>query len=312
ADVAGFALRAGLRVPLVADDRQVGLMVVQSTQKARFAPSEVALLETFANQAALSIQRAELIDARVQQERLEHELELARQVQQSVLPRVFPAVPAYTFAARNQPAHQVGGDFYDVFMLDDEHIGVVIADVSGKGMPAALYMALTRSLLLAEARRDRSPRGVLLSVNQLLRNLGDPHMFVTVFYGVIAVGTQQLTFARAGHDYPLLLRDGDLVTLGGTGTVLGCFDSDELRLSEEQIALAAGDRLVLYTDGLTDVLSPEGRRFELEQLQRILRSHADREPDELCDATFADLAAYQRDAEQYDDMTLLVIAVRDC
>jgi serine phosphatase RsbU (regulator of sigma subunit) len=312
ADVAGFVLRAGLRVPLVADDRQVGLMIVQSTQKARFAPSEVALLETFANQAALSIQRAELIDARVQQERLEHELELARQVQQSVLPRVFPAVPAYTFAARNQPAHQVGGDFYDVFMLDDEHIGVVIADVSGKGMPAALYMALTRSLLLAEARRDRSPRGVLLSVNQLLRNLGDPHMFVTVFYGVIAVGTRQLTFARAGHDYPLLLRDGALITLGGMGTVLGCFDSAELRLSEEQIALAAGDRLVLYTDGLTDVLSPEGRRFELEQLQRILRSHADREPDELCDATFADLAAYQRDAEQYDDMTLLVIAVRDC
>jgi sigma-B regulation protein RsbU (phosphoserine phosphatase) len=119
-----------------------------------------------------------------------------------------------------------------------------------------------------------------------------------------------LTFARAGHDYPLLLRDGDLVALGGTGTVLGCFDSDEMRLSEEQIALAAGDRLVLYTDGLTDVLSPDGRRFELEQLQRILRSHADREPDELCDATFADLAAYQRDAEQYDDMTLLVIAVR--
>jgi sigma-B regulation protein RsbU (phosphoserine phosphatase) len=135
-------------------------------------------------------------------------------------------------------------------------------------------------------------------------------MFVTVFYGVIAVGTRQLTFARAGHDYPLLLRDGDLVALGGTGTVLGCFDSDEMRLSEEQIALAAGDRLVLYTDGLTDVLSPDGRRFELEQLQRILRSHADREPDELCDATFADLAAYQRDAEQYDDMTLLVIAVR--
>jgi serine phosphatase RsbU (regulator of sigma subunit) len=308
-DVAGFALRAGLRVPLVADERQVGLMIVQSTQKARFAPGEAALLQTFANQAALSIQHAELVDARIRQERLERELELARQVQQSVLPRVFPTVPGFAFAAQNQPARRVGGDFYDVFALDDGQVGVVIADVSDKGMPAALYMALTRSLLLAEARRARSPRAVLLSVNRLLRELGDPHMFVTVFYGVIAAEARQLTYARAGHDYPLLLRDGEVVALGGIGTVLGCFDSDDLQLSEERIALAPGDRLVLYTDGLTDVLAPDDRRFDLEQLKEILRSHAGRDPEALCAATFADLAAYQGDAEQYDDMTMLVIAL---
>jgi len=309
ADVAGFTIRAGLRVPLLANDRPVGLMIVQSTQKARFTPAEIALLQAFADQAALAIQRAELIDARVQQERLEHELDLARQVQQSVLPQRFPEVSGYTFGSCNQPARQVGGDLYDVFMLDDQHIGVVIADVSGKGMPAALYMALTRSLLLAEARRERSPRSVLLSVNRLLREIGDPHLFVTVFYGVIATTTHHLTYARAGHDYPLLLRDGDVSALGGKGIVLGFFDSNEILLSEEQLVLQADDRLVLYTDGLTDVVRPDGERFDLERLKKIFQSHAQLDPQALCTATFADLTAYQGSAEQFDDMTLLVIGV---
>src|SRR5689334_9682028 len=121
-------------------------------------------------------------------------------------------------------------------------------------MPAALYMALTRSLLYAEARRERSPRAVLLNVNRLLRELGEPHMFVTVFYGVIALCSRRLTYARAGHDYPLLLRDGASMALGGRGTVLGMLEMNDLALSEEQIDLAPGDRLVLYTDGLTDIL----------------------------------------------------------
>jgi sigma-B regulation protein RsbU (phosphoserine phosphatase) len=309
ADLAGFTIRAGLWVPLLTEHRSVGLMIVQSTQKARFTQAEVALLRALANQAALAIQRAELIDARIREERLQHELELAREVQQSVLPRIFPDVPGYTFAACNQPARQVGGDLYDVFRLDEEHFGVVIADVSGKGMPAALYMALTRSLLLAEARRERSPREVLLSVNRLLREIGDPHMFVTVFYGVIAAPARRLTYARAGHDYPLLLRDGTAVALGGRGIVLGSFDNKEIRLSEEQLELAAGDRLVLYTDGMTDVFAPNGQRFELDRLKQVLQKHARQPLEALCTATFADLAAYQGSAEQFDDMTLLVIGV---
>jgi sigma-B regulation protein RsbU (phosphoserine phosphatase) len=134
-------------------------------------------------------------------------------------------------------------------------------------------------------------------------------MFVTLFYGVLAVATRELTYARAGHDYPLLLRGGAASALGGVGTVLGCFDSDGLQLSEEQITLAPRDRLVLYTDGLTDVLAPDGRRLELERLKLVLCAHAERDPADLCAATFADLADFQGDVAQYDDMTMLVIAV---
>jgi serine phosphatase RsbU (regulator of sigma subunit) len=322
-DVEGADLRAGLRVPLIAQAKRMGLMIVHTTQKPSFAPGEVALLQTFANQAALAMQRTGLIEALrekiaqleaaqaelVKKERMELELELARQVQQSVLPRIFPLMPGYTFAARNEPARQVGGDFYDVILLDGDRFGVVIGDVSDKGMPAALYMALTRSLLLAEARRERSPRTVLTNVHRLLLELGKPEMFVTVFYGVVDATTRRLTYACAGHDRPLLLREGVVQTLGGEGTFIGFPDMDDLRLTEEQMDLAPGDRLVLYTDGLSDALAPDGRRFGLGRLVSTLQSHADLPPNELCAITFAELDAYQGDAGQYDDMTMLVVEV---
>jgi serine phosphatase RsbU (regulator of sigma subunit) len=322
-DPASASLRAGLRVPLVAQGRHVGLMIVQSTRKRSFAPGEVALLQTFANQAALSIQRAGLIDQLlekiaqleaaqaelVQKERLERELELARQVQQSVLPRVFPQVPGYAFAARNEPARRVGGDFYDVIALDEEHLGLVIADVSDKGMPAALYMALTRSLILAEARRDPSPGVVLGMVNSLLLELGQPNMFVTIFYGVLNTRERRLTYVRAGHDRPLLLRDGAVQPLTGDGVSLGILGGDAFCLSEEQTVLSPGDLLVMYTDGLTDVLDLSEEMYGRERFESLLMGYADRSPEKLCTAVLDDLGSYRGDAEQYDDMTILVMGV---
>jgi sigma-B regulation protein RsbU (phosphoserine phosphatase) len=324
ADVEGAELRAGLRVPLIAQGQPVGLMIVHTTQKSGFAPGEVALLRTFAQQAALAIQRAGLIEQLqekiaqleaaqaelAQKERLERELELARQVQQSVLPRIFPLVPGYTFAARNEPARRVGGDFYDVILLAPDRFGVVIADVSGKGMPAALYMALTRSLLLAEARRQDSPRAVLTNVHRLLLELGQPNMFVTVFYGVVDGPAGRLTYARAGHERPLLLRGEAVQPLGGVGTFLGYPDLDDLPLSEEHVDLAAGDRLVLYTDGLTDALAADGHSFGQNRFISLLQCYAPLPPDEFCAAVFHYLAAFQGPAEQYDDMTLLVVEVK--
>jgi serine phosphatase RsbU (regulator of sigma subunit) len=322
-DVEGAALRAGLRVPLVAQGEPVGVMIVHSTRRTRFAPGEIALLETFANQAALAIQRAGLFEALhdkiaqleaaqaelIEKGRMEHELELARQVQQSMLPRVFPQVPGYTFAGRGEPARQVGGDFYDVISLDGDTFGVVVADVADKGMPAALVMALTRSLLRAEARRAHSPRAALLSVHRLLCELGESSIFVTVFYGVIDGGAQRMRYVRAGHDRPLVLRGGRALPLGGEGMFLGLLDVELLGLTEEQIDLQAGDRLVLYSDGLIDTLAPDGETFGLKRLSALLETHAGLGADALCSATFAALAEYQGAAEQYDDMTMLVVEV---
>jgi serine phosphatase RsbU (regulator of sigma subunit) len=324
ADLAGEALRAGLRVPLIAQNEVVGLMIVHSTRKPQFTAGEISLLQTFANQAALAIQRTGLVEALrhkieqltaaqaelVQKERLESELELARQVQQSLLPRRFPELPGYAFAARNEAARRVGGDFYDAFQLDEHHFGVVIADVSDKGMPAALFMALTRSLLLAEARRELSPRQVLASVHHLLLELGEPDMFVTIFYGVVDTRTQELTYVRAGHEEPFLLRAGAVRRLGGKGGFLGLLESQEMALSEERVALEPDDRLVLYTDGLIDALSPEQEPFGVERFERLLGSHAQLDPDELCAKAFDELTAYRGTTEQFDDMAILVVQVK--
>jgi serine phosphatase RsbU (regulator of sigma subunit) len=315
---------AALQVPLIAQNERIGLMVIHATQKRAFTPGETSLLQTFANQAALAIQRAGLIEelqAKITQleaaqaellikERLEHELDLARQVQQNVLPKIFPALPGFHFAAHNEPARQVGGDFYDVIVLDDDHLGIIIADVSDKGMPAALYMALTRSLLLAEARRSTSPRAVLENVNRLLLELGQSQQFVSVFYGVVNRQTHQLVYARAGHDRPLLVRGEAIFPLSGRGMVLGIFPDVPFFLSEEILDLQPGDRLVLYTDGLTDTTSPEGQFYGLERLVQQLHQCGEVLSGDLCAAIFQDLRAYQSTSEQFDDMTMLVMEFR--
>ncbi len=338
-DVTASALRAGLRVPLVAQDSQVGLLIVHTSEKHGFLPGAVALLQTFANQAAVAIQRASLVDALqekiaqlqeaqaqlVQKERMERELELARQVQQSVLPRTFPQVPGFTFAAQNEPARRVGGDFYDLFLLDGDCIALVVGDVSGKGMPAALYMAQVHSLLRAELRRLASvrpqglpsavspalpsPSAALTNVHRLLQELGGSEMFVTVFLGVLDIRARRLTYTRAGHDRPLLLRAGHVRPLGGEGTVLGFPGLDDLFLSEECFDLSPGDRLLLYTDGLADAASPAGASYGRDRLAAVFKSLGSRPAQQLCREVFAALRVFQEGAQQYDDMTMLVLGV---
>ena len=322
-DLEGARLYQGLRVPLVAQDKWVGLLIVHPTTKPRFNPGEVALLRTLANQAALAIQRGELVDdlrakivqletaqaELVQKERLERELELARQVQEGLLPRSFPKLPGYAFAARCVPARQVGGDFYDVFALDEHRFGVVIADVSDKGMPAALFMALTRSLLLAEAEREVSPCVALSNVNRLLLTLAESEMFVALFYGVVDMRERALIYARAGHDKPVRLRSGVLTTLAGEGMVLGQMGSAMLGLTEERIDIQPNDRLVLFTDGLTDLRNAQDEMYGITRLEQLFQTVARLPADDLCKAVYTELEAFQGQAEQYDDMTLLVVQV---
>ncbi|MFZ6030262.1 MAG: SpoIIE family protein phosphatase [Chloroflexota bacterium] len=317
------SIRSGLAVPLVAQDQLVGLMIVHSTRKLQFSPGEIALLQTFANQAALALQRAGLVEqlqAKIVQleaaqaglaakERLEHELALARSVQQSMLPHTFPKIPGCRFVAHSEPARQVGGDFYDVIALPDGRLGLVIGDVSDKGMPAALYMAITRSLLRAEAWQTAAPASTLRRLNQLLLELTDPGMFVTLFYGVFDPVSRQIKYARAAHNRPLLLRNGQVSELAGQGMPLGTFPDDMLVLSEEQALLGSGDRLLLYTDGLTDAMSPDEQPFGLERLLSFLPCCAALPPDAILQQLFAAVADFRGPADPFDDMALLIMEI---
>jgi serine phosphatase RsbU (regulator of sigma subunit) len=259
-------------------------------------------------QAYAELQRAQA--ALVERERLERELELAHQLQESILPHEFPDVPGFACAARSQPARQVGGDFYDVIPLDGQRVGLVIADVSDKGMPAALYMGLTRSLIRAESTHSDSPREILLSVHRLLMEITEATMFVTIFQGVLDPARGSFRYARAGHDRPLHLRPGsECGFLEGAGMALGAIDP--VRLQEVEVEVRSGDLLVLYTDGITDAISPSGERFGVERLVEMVCAAGEASAEDLHEQIFTRVNAFQAGTEQYDDMALVVVRVED-
>lgn len=245
--------------------------------------------------------------ALVEKERLERELELACEMQDSILPHTFPKLAGLGFAARSRPARQVGGDFYDVIPLSDGKLGLVMADVSDKGMSAALFMALTHSLIHVEAGRSDSPRQVLLNVHHWLLEMSKAKMFVTVFYGVLDPARGTLRYARAGHDYPLLYHAGAGVcqSLEAKGTLLGFLEM--VNLEEANVDMHPGDVLVMYTDGITDVVSPAGELFGRERLRNAVCAANGPDAQGLCDFIFERVARFQAEAVQYDDMALLVV-----
>jgi len=248
-------------------------------------------------------------------ERMEHELELARRLQDSILPHRFPELPGLNFAAYSRPARQVGGDFFDVIPLKEDRIGLVMADVSDKGMPAAIFMALSRSLVRAEARRSASPKKVLQQTHKLLYEISQSdefdsfEMFVTVVYGILDPLRRTFCYTRAGHNYPILYHPDrrKCEWLRIPGMSLGLIE--DVDLEEEQIVLQPGNLLLLYTDGITDANSSTGDFFGSDRLCQAVCESGARNAQELCDFIFQRVEAFQYGAEQYDDMAVLAASL---
>lgn len=314
-------IRAGLLLVLAARGVPVGLLFAHSTLKRQFTTGEKNILRMFADQAAVAIQRQRLIaelQAKivaleqaqaeiVKKERLESELELARKIQESFIPSRFPSFPGLSLAARSVPARAVGGDFYDAFALPGKRVGLVIGDVSDKGMPAALFMALTRSLVRAEAQREASPAQVLANVNRLLLEMSNSAMFVTVFYGVLGLERGELIYARAGHERPLHLSAANRACrpLPGGGIALAVLPSPALQNCT--VTLQPGDELILFTDGVTDQPLPDGEAYGYERLTRSVEANMGLDVSAQCAALLAELSALRAEIEPFDDTALLFL-----
>ena len=243
----------------------------------------------------------------VAKERMERELEIAGEVQRSLLPSKFPAAPGYSFAGRNVPARHVGGDLYDVIKVDADHVGLLMADVSDKSVHAALIMAVTRTLFLAHARRSFSPAEVALAVhNGILEVSSNDDMFVTAFYGVLHQPSGQMRYVRAGQDEPLLFRaDGSPPeTLTAEGRFLGMLPG--LALEERSAQLQPGDLLVAYSDGVPDAVNEKLENYSLERLVALLGQHRSASAGDVCSAIFSDVFAFRGPAAAFDDITVLV------
>ena len=246
----------------------------------------------------------------IEKEKLERELEVARQIQLSILPRSLPQNGRFEFGARMIPMSAVGGDFYDVLQLENGSLAVAVGDVTGHGVPAALLMALTVTLLRAEARRIESPSEVLLAVNRELMQVNDTGYFVTALYGILHDSDGKFHYARAGHSVPLVLDAGrQPIEVGhGVGHPLGLFE--EMLVDEASLDLDPGSLLLLYTDGVTEAVDAQGEFFGDERLLAALQSSNGTGPDQTCEAVWDALQAYQAGASQEDDVTLLAIGVR--
>lgn len=251
----------------------------------------------------------DLTETTAVKERIESELNIAAQIQKSILPSTFPPFPEhqeFALHALMEPAREVGGDFYDFFLLDDDRLALIIADVSGKGVPAALFMMVGRTLLKSIARQGKSPAAVLAEANNLLCQGNDAAMFVTVFLAYYDIRTGNLTYANAGH-HPALVTDrhGAWREFGRMGGVALGYMPD-LSYKEGADRLQPGETLILFTDGVTEALSPGGLMFGADGLRRFMDEEHDRKLSEICERLRRTLAEFQQD-QQFDDITMMLL-----
>ena len=294
-------------VPIAVKDDLFGVMVIEEAAGGlRFRARRLEIITGIAQQAALAIQNDLLQKEMVVRERLETEVQLARQIQQTFIPESLPQFPNWELAARWKTARQVGGDFYDVFDLPDNRLGLFIADVADKGVPAALFMALTRTLVRAAVIENTSPAEAMKRVNDLLIPDTRQGMFVTAVYAVLDIENDELTYVIAGHNPPIWVkRDGTIERLTRTAIALGVVIGEPVQ--QRTIKLGPGDKVFLYTDGLTESFNVDGEFYGETRLIDAITSNESDSASNLLDVVEKSLLNFVQDMPPADDLTMLVL-----
>jgi sigma-B regulation protein RsbU (phosphoserine phosphatase) len=299
--------RSEVAVPLTAHERVVGVLYLESDSLGAFTEEDVALIQAFGSQAAISIERAVLHAELMEKRRLDDEIELAKRIQKFFLPDELPQMQGFELSAVNIPSEEVGGDYYDVIGISPGQWGLVIADVFGKGIPAALVMASFRASLLAEIRNNYAIRNILAKVNRLIWESVEPDRCVTACYGVLDVKSRVLTYSNAGHMYPLIVTRDGVRKLTKGGLVLGAIKG--AAYEEERVDLKPGDLLLWFTDGLTDPQNPNGEMFGEERIVETARALLDQPCPAIVKGIYDAIYEFSH-GMLIDDFTLLVIKAK--
>ncbi len=312
-----WAVREGFKmiaaVPLIVDGQSGGVLVVHTRQERHFLDSDLRFLNLLANQAAIALEAWRFIQQEIQLRRTERELAFGREIQHSMLPKNCPQVSGWEFATAYEAARKVGGDFYDFFQFIEKPglWGIVIADVSDKGVPAALYMVLSRTTIRNTAQVGRSPSMVLEKTNRYILEDSQADMFLSAFYATLDIESGRLTYSNAGHNHPLLWKSSEkeLVTLSQHGILLGVVEN--VYLEDHQIDIQPGDCLILYTDGITEAVNEVNKEFGEDRLKSLLSDSLEKKPEiqgeELVDLILDAVINFTSNVSQFDDRTLLVI-----
>ncbi|MBF0319298.1 MAG: SpoIIE family protein phosphatase [Nitrospirae bacterium] len=253
----------------------------------------------------------ELTEATRAKEHIDSELKIAHEIQMSFLHKLFPPFPdrvEFDLFATIMPAKEVGGDFYDFFFIDEAHLCFIIADVSGKGVPASLFMAMTKTLIKAQTAVGLSPDEILFNVNRNLAKENNVNMFVTIFYGILNTDTGEVEFANGGHNPPLLYKKdtAELIPLETGGIVVGILE-DGITFDKGTVTMAEGDFILMYTDGVTEAINERDEEFGEERLMRLLRDNHDKTIRALVELINEEVAEFSGTQPQFDDITLMVL-----
>lgn len=310
-----LGLRSILCVPLKVKDQVIGAIYADNRLQAGiFTHADLELLITIASSAAIAVENARLYRLAVENARLEQELQMARRVQQSLLPREMPSLEGWEFAVHWKPAREVGGDYYDFITLPDGCLGVVIADVTDKSLGAALFVAFARSIVRANLDHAASPAEGIRRANELICQESNEGLFVTLFYAMLDPATGQLTYVNAGHNPPVLCRAGDAAGFGGeqrperlTGTGIPLGVDGDSEYSERTIYLRQGDFLILYTDGATEAMNQQDEMFGLERLEHAAKKHCRGSAGDILESLEGMIYDFTSPRLPFDDLTLMVI-----
>ena len=313
-DDESLKIRSFMAVPLIFRGQLSGVLAVANPISGRaFTDTEFSLAKSLGEQCALALQNAEAVSALLMRNKLEFDLRLASSIQRYLLPENLPQTESLEFAVKYLPQQLIGGDFYDFFKLPHGKIGVVIGDVSGKGIPAAILMALCQTKLRYIAMSGKSPAQTLCLLNSEMVHAMRSDMFITIIYLVIDPKSGEARFARAGHEPPLLARaDSEEAAqpLKSSGMALGMVSEelfDEV-MEDASFKMNSGDVLVLYTDGLTEAANPEGGEFTAKKLAQTISTLRSRNANDLNDEIIKSVEAFMGPGNKYgDDLTLLTV-----
>lgn len=304
-EATGYRTKSMITVPLKVGNRVTGVaQVINRLDGKPFDQDDLELFLALSSMAAIALENAKMHMQILDKQRLVKDMEFARTVQESFLPQNAPDVKSYRFSAHYTPALEVGGDFYDFIHLDQNRTGIVIGDVSGKGVPAALYMAKLGSDMRTLAFTERAPAEALMKLNDLLAGRSRRGMFATLLYIELDAATGIMTLSNAGHLPPIIKKaDGSLVKLETAGGApLGMLPG--MKLFQEEAKLEPGDTVVLYTDGIVEAMNAKEELYGYERFEKLLRKNGPG-PGALKDAIIADVNRFTGLSPQHDDMTLV-------
>ncbi|HEV7396545.1 MAG TPA: GAF domain-containing SpoIIE family protein phosphatase [Pyrinomonadaceae bacterium] len=298
--------RSEMVAPIISNDEVIGVFDLESDELNAYSEDDLEVLMLLASQVAIIIEKVMLHEQLIEKKRLEGQLEVARQVQLELLPASDPQLPGYDISAYNYPTEEVSGDYYDWVRIHSDQIAIVIADVAGKGVPAALLMAFLRASLRAATHIGYAPQISMAKVNYLLWESIERNQFVTAFYGILDATNRTIAYANAGHNPPLLLSaDGKSCFLTQGAVPLGMFR--DTRYHEYYLTINPGDVLVLYTDGVTEALNPHEEEFGSERLVRSVNATRDLPASEMIAAIQREISEWTDGLGVHDDVTMFVI-----